>query len=497
MPSAKLVDPGRVKVRLGNYGTAQSTALTDPILFSRAQDYRRQLSASMIPIDAADIRRKITTSEYHVSRKLDGEFTVLWYKDGEAASVNAGGTVRVGLPLLEEAAERLRAAGLEEAMLVGELHIVREDGARSRIHDVISAVRTPSRQAELDAARLAVFDLLSLDGERWTGTLRETHARIEALLGDGERVRPVDGEWVADTRAIEALYRQWVEEEQSEGLVVRGDGGGQFKIKPQQSLDVVVVGFSEGEGEREGLLHDLLVGIVREDGAIHLLTRVGGGFTDEQRRSILADLKPLVAASEYAAVNTAHVAYEMVRPEWVIEITCLSILATTTRGGPINRMVLEWDADAATYRVIRRLPLASIISPRFVRVRDDKRPHPADVSIQQITTVVEVPLADSEAGALRPSRSQVLRREVYVKEMKGQQMVRKFVLWKTNKESEPEFAAYVIHYTDFSPNRKEPLTRDIRVSSSEEQIQALWEELKTQNVKGGWQLHDPQAAGGG
>lgn len=489
MASPKLVDPGRVTIRMGGYGTAQSTALVDTIKFSRAVDHRRQLSAAMIAIDAADIRRKIADGEYHVSRKLDGEFTVLLYQDGEAVSVNSGGTVRVGLPVLDEAAALLQAAGLDEAMLVGELHVARDDGARSRIHDVIAALRTPSSPDDLDRARFAAFDILSIDDERWTGTLRQTRERIEALIGGGERIRPVDGEWVQDTRAIEALFKRWVEEEQGEGLVVRGDAGGQFKVKPQHTLDVVVVGYSEGQAEREGMVHDLLVGVMRDDGSIHLLTRVGGGFTEEQRREIFEALKGLEVDSEYAAVNTAHVAYRMVRPEWVIEITSLGLLGKTSRGGPINRMVLEWDAGASTYRVIRRLPLASVISPRYVRRRDDKTPHPGDVSIGQIASVVEVPLSDSEAGSMRPSKSEILRREVYVKELKGALMVRKFVMWRTNKEMEPEYPAYVIHYTDFSPNRKQPLARDIRVSSSEAQIEALWDELKEANVKGGWSLH--------
>ena len=46
-------------------------------------------------------------------------------------------------------------------------------------------------------------------------------------------------------------------------------------------------------------------------------------------------------------------------------------------------------------------------------------------------------------------------------------MVRKLVMWQTNKESEgDDFPAFVIHYTDYSPNRKTPLERETRVSSS-------------------------------
>ncbi len=496
MGSANLVDPGRIKVRMGAYGTAQSTALVETVLFSRVQDYRRQLSARMIPLDPADIRRKIATSEYHVSRKLDGEFTVLLYNHGEAVSVNSGGTVRIGLPWIEEAAKRLDEAGLLEAMLVGELHIERDDGMRARIHDVISAVRTPGSQDDLDRAHFAVFDLMSVNGERWTQPLRETRARIEELVGGGERIAPVEGQWVQDARGIEELYKTWVNGEECEGIVVRGDRGGLYKIKPQHTLDVVVVGFSEGQGDREGMLHDLLVGVLREDGSTHLLTRVGGGFTDEQRRDFLLQLKELVVESDYAAVNTAHVAYQMVRPSWVIEITGLSILAKTTRGGPINRMVLDWDAPADTYRVIRRLPLASVISPRFVRRREDKQAHPDDASIRQIADVVEVPLSDQEAGGLRPQSSTILRREVYTKELKGALMVRKLVMWKTNKESEEEFPGYVVHYTDYSPNRKTPLNRDIRVSSSREQIDDLWDELLDKAVKGGWVRHAGSGGGG-
>ena len=80
-----------------------------------------------------------------------------------------------------------------------------------------------------------------------------------------------------------------------------------------------------------------------------------------------------------------------------------------------------------------------------------------------------------------------LRREVYTKVLKGATMVRKFVMWETNKRDEADdFPAYVIHFTDFSPNRKAPLERDIRVSNSREQIDELWKELLTENIAKGW-----------
>ena len=83
--------------------------------------------------------------------------------------------------------------------------------------------------------------------------------------------------------------------------------------------------------------------------------------------------------------------------------------------------------------------------------------------------------------------STVMTREVAVKTLKGATMVRKLLLWKTNKEEVfRDHPAYVLHLTDFSPNRKEPLKHDIRVSSSEAQIQSLLEEWRKKYFVRGW-----------
>ena len=80
---------------------------------------------------------------------------------------------------------------------------------------------------------------------------------------------------------------------------------------------------------------------------------------------------------------------------------------------------------------------------------------------------------------LKLPRSELLKRSVATKELRGATMVRKLIMWKTNKEeASRDFPAYVLHLTDYSPNRKDPLKHDVRVSSSEEQIEeyfALWQ----------------------
>ena len=53
-----------------------------------------------------------------------------------------------------------------------------------------------------------------------------------------------------------------------------------------------------------------------------------------------------------------HVAYQMVDPQWVIEISCLDLISQTTRGAPVNRMVLDYHKNGSSaYHVVTKLPL--------------------------------------------------------------------------------------------------------------------------------------------
>ena len=117
-----LVRKDKIEVKLAGYSVGTPAALVDPTLLTRTQDYKRQTSQRMFPLEAADVPKRLSSAEYHVSLKIDGEFSVLAYADGEAILVNPGGTVRVGLALEKEAAEKLKAAGIKKALFAGELY---------------------------------------------------------------------------------------------------------------------------------------------------------------------------------------------------------------------------------------------------------------------------------------------------------------------------------------------------------------------------------------
>jgi len=177
----------------------------------------------------------------------------------------------------------------------------------------------------------------------------------------------------------------------------------------------------------------------------------------------------------------------MVEPGLVIEIECLDLISRTSRGNPIDKMILEWNAEDKRWEGVRRLPLCSIISPQYIRFRDDKTASAEDVKVSQLTDIVDIPEIDRKAEEIKLPKSTVLKRTVATKTLKGKTMVRKIMAWQTNKEKESrDYPAFVIQLTDFSPNRKKPLQYEMRVSSSKKQIETFFAEWKKKYYVRGW-----------
>jgi ATP-dependent DNA ligase len=484
---SKLLLTEAMQEKIGSYLTGSaSDCITDPEVIRKVRMRRRQLGRMMTAYDKHTAKQRLASGDYHISLKLDGEFTCLVYKDGEVFTVNPGGTVRAGAPFHFEAAKNLKKAGVKSALLGGELYVQRDDGKRPRVHDVVRVARAPENQAQVDSLAFGIFNIYDLDGEDLSMHYGNAIEKVQEIFGEDGLVHAVETV-VGDEKLIFKKFKEWVEENGEEGVVIRSDAIGVHKIKLRHTLDLAVVGFSEGIDDRSGLLHSMLMAVIRNDGTFQIIGRVGGGFTEEQRAELLEQLKPMTVESEYAEVNSDRVAYQMIKPGPVIEISCLDIISRTSHGSTIDRMILEWDADNARWEGVRRLPLCSIISPQFIRLRDDKQPTAEDVKMSQISDIAEIPELQRVADDLILPSSTVMSREVAVKILKGATMVRKLLLWKTNKEEvSRDHPAYVLHLTDFSPNRKDPLKHDIRVSSSESQIQSLLEEWRKKYFVRGW-----------
>ncbi len=482
-----LLDKSTATVKLNHYAVADAAQLSDPSILPLVQNYKRQVASRFRSLARSDVAKHIPDATWYISRKLDGEFTTMVYRAGELILINPGATVRIGLPWEADAIQMMEAAGIKDIMVAGELYVVNEEGRRPRVHDTVTVARQPIDEKDLSRLRYAAFDIMYLDGQAIDWTYEKKWDLINKIFTGVENLHPVETQIESGHSAVADLFDKWVEDERSEGLIVRSETAGSFKLKPLYTIDAVVIGFTESSGDRAGMIHDLLLAVAREDGSLQVLCRVGGGFSENLRREMHSDLLDMVVESQYAEVNSDHVAYQMVEPKRVVEISCLDVISQNTRGGSIDRMILTYDRNKKEYSTVRAFPLVSVISPQFIRIRPDKTPTPEDIRIAQITDIVPVDKSEIVATEYELPESELLKREVFTKTLKGNQLVRKFLMWKTNKSHEAtQFPAYVVHYTDFSPTRKTPLDREVRVSNSIEQIEELYDGLKEEYVKKGW-----------
>ncbi len=48
-------------------------------------------------------------------------------------------------------------------------------------------------------------------------------------------------------KSVEKRFEDWVDKENAEGLVVRSDTAGLFKVKPRHTIDAAVIGTGNGQ----------------------------------------------------------------------------------------------------------------------------------------------------------------------------------------------------------------------------------------------------------
>ncbi len=79
-----------------------------------ARDYKKKVAGSFMSITPGEIDLRVKGETLFTSLKIDGELAVIFYEEGNTVAINSGGTVRMGLPPLDETCEALKNAGISE-----------------------------------------------------------------------------------------------------------------------------------------------------------------------------------------------------------------------------------------------------------------------------------------------------------------------------------------------------------------------------------------------
>lgn len=462
-------------------------SVTDPELANAISRYKRGVASRYDALLPDELDGKLPQGGFFVSPKIDGEQWCLVLDEGEAFLANPNGRVLAGdIPVLAEA-RKVASRAVGTTVVAGELHATRDSG-RSRHGDLAAALGTDDSGAGVERVCFSAFDIVwGGDGQARMplGPYEDRLALLKRLFDGAERLRPVQTQEVADIAQIDALYEDWAADGKAEGLVVRPKAIPKvYKVKPSITIDAAVIGYTLSSVDA-GRAGSLLMALIREDGQFQVIGHCGNLGSEEARREWLERVRPLECESNYSEANSRGAMFQLVRPELVIEVRISDVQAENTSGDVVPRMVLAHDGERWVAR--QRMPGVSVLHPRLERLREDKRPIAADVPMRQVLDRVLLPDADKAATAAELPKSEIVRREVYTKVSKGQTAVRKLILWKTNKqEADPAFPAYVVHFTDYSGGRKDPLKRTVRLAPSLELATKIADEMIDKEIKKGW-----------
>jgi ATP dependent DNA ligase C terminal region len=474
-----MIDSSRLIQKTPQYAISSSNAVTDLVLMEVATQYQTQIAGKMTALKPDDLPRRYATDDHVLAMlKYDGEGVFVYVeatKSPRAFAFNApSGRVRVGVPAVDDLADRLVGLGVKKALLRCELYLPSEPHER-RNSSAEVARASFSTVSEIHARfHLAVLDIVMIDGVDWRvhqNDFMQTWNRLGEWFGSDTqtRVHRPQGDIIPE-RAL-GDYFATVATAGGEGLVVRRLNRPEvIKVKPHLTFDTVIVGYVVTDVDGEAGVASLLTALVYPQAppgilALQVFARVGSGMDDALRRSLLAQLQPKAVQAPMAMNDSDGRPVVFVRPEWVLEIEADDVVVAARNEKENMTQFMSWDGQTLTYHRQALCPRVSF--PIFGQLRSDKWAATGAAITQLVAHPVTPPLESVAAGS-PPTR---LRREVYRKDSKsGDIAVRKLVMIQRH---DAEGFPYVVFWTDYSSKRKEPLKVTTQYAMTRERADAL------------------------
>lgn len=472
---------------LGNGTLHPAGSVLDEELMSCIQSYRRRVASAYRSVKPDEITTGIFGAPFLVSPKVDGELWFLKIEEGTASLISSNGKAILGdVPVLIEAKE-VSSKLQGRALIAGELFAASTGKDRPRVGDVASAM-AGGTSAKVERLGFMAFDVvqgLLSDGPQQLAYSERLDA-INELLSTGKRLKAIKTDPISSVSELPNLFAELVEGGKAEGLIVRSSQGTIYKVKPEFTVDVVIMGYT-ARTEDPLSVRTLLLGLTREDGHVQIAGHCGNLGGDSERRALMTRLQPLQCLSTFRCPSRSGDLFRFVRPEVVVEINVTDLQAESSDGHVVRSMALDFD-EKSGWRAVGAMPTANWLHPVLVRVRDDKKADGIGTRFSQILDRCHVEDVSVHVHERQLPESKVIRRTVWTKTTKGKVAVRKLVAWQTNKSNiDPTFPAYVLHWTDYSSGRATPLDREVRTAPTEELMQEIAAKMIEENIKKGWE----------
>jgi bifunctional non-homologous end joining protein LigD len=244
--------------------------------------------------------------EWAFEFKWDGMRVLLWVDGGRIRIVSRNDNDVTGsFPELRGFGE---AMGSHQALFDGELVVLGNDGRPSfsqlqhRMH--ASSPASVKKATASNPVSLVIFDLLHLNG---TSLLpigydhrRATLSQLDIAAPSWALTPSFTDEAGSDVfRTAVAMGMEGVVAKRRSSSYQPGRRSRDWiKVKNQHMQEVVIGGYTRGNGSRRSDFGALLLGLPSpKDHSLTFVGKVGTGFSDQSRREVLSDLKRLTRAT--------------------------------------------------------------------------------------------------------------------------------------------------------------------------------------------------------
>ena len=446
-------------------------------LQSSIKSYKNNVASKYDFLDASNLEQ-IGDQKYFCSRKLDGQTFFLSIQEDTIQILNS--SFQDHSANLQHIVDEVKNLKINEKIIfVGELFDSTKK--RERNGDVIVGLSSKDQSSNL---ALALFDIVKQENTSHNFSIK--YEKMKKLFGD-DNTKPIfalpHNEF--ELSEIQKFFDQCLQDD-GEGIILRNDAN-ITKVKKKESIDAVILGYTLEVDQKT--LRSVSFGSFKNNSEIIFIGSSGNFDSSINQSDLLSQLQKLNINCDYIQIASNGTAYQFVKPEIVISVDFYDTQIEKSDQQPIKKPIFSISKDSL--RCIGKNQSMSFLASTISAVRSDKEANKDQCGLSQLTRITGL---DEDYFGLsldleNLAKSEITKIQTFVKESKKGKAIRKFMLWKTNKEQTGVFPPYVFYYLDYSEGRKDPIKRDLNPFDDEKKALNFFNLAIEENVKKGWEEH--------
>ena len=441
------------------------------------KSYKNNVASKYDFLDASNLKQ-IGDQKFFCSKKLDGQTFFLSVQEDTIQILNS--SFQDYSSNLQHIIDEVKNLKIKEKIIfVGELFDSSKE--RERNGDVIVGLSSKDQASNL---ALALFDIAKQ--ENTSHSFLDKYEKMKKLFGD-DHTKPIFAltQQELELSEIQKFFDDCLQND-SEGIILRNDAN-ITKVKKQESIDAVILGYTLEVDQKT--LRSVSFGSFKNNNEIIFIGSSGNFDSSINQSDLLSQLQKLNIECDYIQIASNGTAYQFVKPEIVISVDFYDTQIEKSDQQPIKKPIFSISND--TLRCIGKNQSMSFLASTISAVRSDKEPNTDQCGLSQLTRITGL---DEDYFGLsldleNLAKSEITKIQTFVKESKKGKAIRKFMLWKTNKEQTGVFPPYVFYYLDYSEGRKDPIKRDLNPFDDEKKALDFFNLAIEENVKKGWEEH--------